>query len=856
MKQLWAICGGQEKFIYPEAYGPINLLKIGRIRAEAEQVGLAACCSLTCFPQIDNAFRHPRLGNTMRFAKKSWLLAALVLIGSQQDSSGQDRSVGNRVPNSRSVQANSPSPQSTLTNSPAPELPKPGPSQDSFARSPNLPAKTGAQASPHPLPQVGRAAKTGALAQPGAQPNAPSAGCFFLNARSFTIPFTVDAAGSKPREVQLYASRGSSSPWQRVDGKPATTPLREFQFTGQEDGEFWFATRTIDSVGRAHPTGPIQPQLKVFVDTSKPEIVLEAEADASGRVDLKVTTRDASPLQMQLRYVTDTVRTWQQVPVAKLPADGMLHFTPGDSWEQLSLQFVATDSAKNQSIVSKLLSRPRLAESPHARLAATGEKQGGDVHSAQFRSDIHPTDSLPTASDPVIRLAQNPGSGAAIGGSVYGNDNRNVYSGNPASGYAGNPISALQGGLNGYRGGAPIAPARPIGHQAIPSDNQSGPADNSVYGRRIVPSATPNALPLPATREQISHGFGPPPTYPANRVIGIPPQTLTGEVIPTPAGQPADDGGFGLNGPQQSAPLPETRPASPATAPPSPPRPRTPSEAMRPLSPSRLTPDELGGRVETIPAPAPQVDPQTTKQTARRPVETDITSGRVPVRYSDSVRFSLEFEVEAIGSAGVESIELYGSTDGGQTWKYWGEDPDRISPFDIETKEEGVFGFRIVVVGRNGLTSPRPLPGETPDIAVVVDQIKPVVRISAAQYGEGDRIGSLVIGYECEDANLMQRPISLSFSDAVDGPWTTIAAGLRNEGHYVWPADPGLPRKLYLRIDAKDQAGNVGTYILDRPIDAQGLAPRARIRGFQPLSGSDSASPAPQTAARPQRPRS
>jgi hypothetical protein len=76
----------------------------------------------------------------------------------------------------------------------------------------------------------------------------------------------------------------------------------------------------------------------------------------------------------------------------------------------------------------------------------------------------------------------------------------------------------------------------------------------------------------------------------------------------------------------------------------------------------------------------------------------------------------------------------------------------------------------------------------------------------------------------------------LSFSGSPDGPWTTIAAGLQNTGEYVWRADPNLPRQLYLRIDGTDEAGNVGSYILDQPIDTQGLAPRARIRGFQPLS--------------------
>jgi len=193
--------------------------------------------------------------------------------------------------------------------------------------------------------------------------------------------------------------------------------------------------------------------------------------------------------------------------------------------------------------------------------------------------------------------------------------------------------------------------------------------------------------------------------------------------------------------------------------------------------------------------------------------------------------------LEAVGSIGVDTVELYGTTDGGENWKYWGQDPDKSSPFDIETKEDGMFGFRIVVISANGLASPRPLAGEKPDIVVVVDNQSPRVHITGARYGEGDRTGSLVINYECDDNNLMLRPITLSFSDRVDGPWTTIAAGLRNQGDYVWPADPQLPRQFYLRIDATDSAGNVGTYILETPINAQGLAPRAKIRGFQPISG-------------------
>jgi hypothetical protein len=250
--------------------------------------------------------------------------------------------------------------------------------------------------------------------------------------------------------------------------------------------------------------------------------------------------------------------------------------------------------------------------------------------------------------------------------------------------------------------------------------------------------------------------------------------------------------------------------------------------------------------------PATQTDRQYGVGSYRsdRPLDSAIAIGRTPVRFSDSERFSLDYELEAVGIRGVEAIELYGSLDG-RTWTLWGRDPDRISPFDIETKEQGKFGFRIVVIGQNGLASPRPMAGEAPDIIVVVDKQTPVVRITGARYGEGDRVGSLVIQYECADENLMTRPVSLSFSESLQGPWTTIVAGLRNDGDYVWPADPQLPPQLFLRIDAKDKAGNVGTHILDQPIDTQGMAPRARIRGFQSLSGAAPWNRGEQTANRP-----
>lgn len=278
-------------------------------------------------------------------------------------------------------------------------------------------------------------------------------------------------------------------------------------------------------------------------------------------------------------------------------------------------------------------------------------------------------------------------------------------------------------------------------------------------------------------------------------------------------------------------------------------RAETPAQAMRPINESsevipllqdkgdqqeKPESSELPSEEESIPLYRSRRNDLSDSQPVDR--EFDAMLARVPTRFSKGKRFSLDYELEAVGLQGAESIELYGTTDGGKTWQLWGSDPDRQSPFDIETQDIGVFGFRICVVGRNGLASPRPQAGEAPDIFVVVDVEKPQVQITGARYGEGSRVGSLVISYKCLDANLPERPITLAFSESLDGPWTTIAGGLRNEGQYIWAADPNLPRQLYLRIDATDEAGNRGVYLLDQPIDTQGLAPRARIRGFQPLS--------------------
>jgi hypothetical protein len=79
-------------------------------------------------------------------------------------------------------------------------------------------------------------------------------------------------------------------------------------------------------------------------------------------------------------------------------------------------------------------------------------------------------------------------------------------------------------------------------------------------------------------------------------------------------------------------------------------------------------------------------------------------------------------------------------------------------------------------------------------------------------------------------------------SERPDGPFSPIAAGLPNTGQYFWEFDPRSPRQIFLRLEVRDDAGNMTIDQLVEPIQVEGLAPKGRIRGF---------APAPETSQQP-----
>ena len=96
--------------------------------------------------------------------------------------------------------------------------------------------------------------------------------------------------------------------------------------------------------------------------------------------------------------------------------------------------------------------------------------------------------------------------------------------------------------------------------------------------------------------------------------------------------------------------------------------------------------------------------------------------------------------------------------------------------------------------------------------------------------GKGALPANFDIRWDAHDQNMGTRPVSLSFSEKADGPWTTIASGLPNGGQFYWAVDSRVPKKIFVRLEVRDEAGNATQNQTPQAISLEGLTPGGRIK--------------------------
>jgi hypothetical protein len=238
---------------------------------------------------------------------------------------------------------------------------------------------------------------------------------------------------------------------------------------------------------------------------------------------------------------------------------------------------------------------------------------------------------------------------------------------------------------------------------------------------------------------------------------------------------------------------------------------------------------------EPKPTGLPSVVPETPMAKATSSAEAPTATGPVAVREVSSKRIVMDYEIKDIGPSGISTVDLWYTRDG-RKWDKCPIGAQRTSPYVLEVKEEGLYGITLVASSGIGLKKRPPRPGDNPQVWIDVDVTKPVVRIAGCTVGAGPEADNLTITWRAQDKHMGERPISLSYAETADGPWSSIAANVENTGSYVWKMPSNVPQRLIVRVEATDLAGNVGMAQTREPVLIDLAKPTVSILSVKPAA--------------------
>lgn len=324
-------------------------------------------------------------------------------------------------------------------------------------------------------------------------------------------------------------------------------------------------------------------------------------------------------------------------------------------------------------------------------------------------------------------------------------------------------------------------------------------ARNTAHDQvQIRVNAADQAVPRPNTPDLRQPVASPGMTGPTNVALTLPDQFpgTNAPQAPEPAAVPADEG-------IQFAPM------------------RSADVAISPAAPSGLKSTFISMKQSDGPVIAgePRIGTENTAKqalTARhRVVNTHV--------------FQIGYRLQDVGPSGVAGVEVYITQDQGATWFHYGTDEDNQSPAQVQVPRDGMYGFALGVRSGAGLTSDPPQAGDKPPIVVVVDQTPPQVQLLPLEQGRGRNTNKILIKWEYTDEYPSDKPISLYYSTTGQSPWQPITGPIDNTGSFIWTMGPGVPSRFYVRIEARDVAGNVQTAETPQPVLIDLSRPTAKI---------------------------
>jgi len=187
------------------------------------------------------------------------------------------------------------------------------------------------------------------------------------------------------------------------------------------------------------------------------------------------------------------------------------------------------------------------------------------------------------------------------------------------------------------------------------------------------------------------------------------------------------------------------------------------------------------------------------------------------------------YRAEDTGGAGVESVSLYASADGGEMWDLVATDDDAEPPLSWRAARTGSYGLFLAATDRAGNASSVPERGTVAQATVEVHRSLEV-RLTTLQTGGYYKGGATQpIAWEVRDPAAADCAVTLEFS--VDGgtTWQEIASGLGPSGEHPWALPKIDSKQAVVRATARARSGEEGTDVSRRPFVIDSTPPRAVV---------------------------
>jgi len=205
----------------------------------------------------------------------------------------------------------------------------------------------------------------------------------------------------------------------------------------------------------------------------------------------------------------------------------------------------------------------------------------------------------------------------------------------------------------------------------------------------------------------------------------------------------------------------------------------------------------------------------------------------------------------------IERIRFFVSLDRGKTWKHKQDCKAVDGQVCFKAPKDGVYWFALQVVLKSGKREPSEVDNLTPAMKVYVNserqamkvRLPPeeivrlraevaslreenkklkedltrlkarlagekkdaVVKLYALTAGKGSDSGKVVFSWTASGEDLAAAPVSLYYRETISASWKLIAAKLPAQGRFAWRRSEGVPDRVFLRCQARGNAGKLTT---------------------------------------------